>query len=117
MTTPWDGFGAHQSHALSPRPLDQGVEVLQKRFCLHVVGVAAKRWIAPRRIGRIGACAAQAAEAMRIPLTVIRDTFTDKRTAYEAKLILVRPDHFVAWCANEAPADASAILRKAVGGA
>jgi 2-polyprenyl-6-methoxyphenol hydroxylase-like FAD-dependent oxidoreductase len=57
----------------------------------------------------------QAAAAMRIPLKIIRDTFADKRTAYEAKLILVRPDHFVAWCANEVPADAGAILRRAVG--
>ena len=57
----------------------------------------------------------QAAEAEKIPLKIIRDTFADKRTAYEAKLILVRPDHFVAWCANEAPADARAILRKAIG--
>ena len=52
---------------------------------------------------------------IKIPLKIIRDTFADKRTAYEAKLILVRPDHFVAWCANEAPADARAILRKAIG--
>ena len=54
----------------------------------------------------------QAAEAEKIPLKIIRDTFAEKRTAYEAKLILVRPDHFVAWCANEGPADARATLRQ-----
>ena len=58
---------------------------------------------------------ADAAEAMNVPLKIIRDTFADKRTAYEAKLILVRPDHFVAWCANEAPTNADALLRRAVG--
>ncbi len=57
----------------------------------------------------------QAAEAEKVPLKIIRDTFAEKRTAYEAKLILVRPDHFVAWCANEGPADARATLHKTIG--
>ena len=39
----------------------------------------------------------------------------DGRTAYEAKLILVRPDRYVAWAADTAPADAAAIMGKAIG--
>ncbi len=53
---------------------------------------------------------------MGLPLKIVRDTLADNRTAYEAKMILVRPDQFVAWTSNEPPPDARAILRKAIGG-
>jgi hypothetical protein len=56
-----------------------------------------------------------AARALGVPLKIVRDTYDGGRTAYEAKLILVRPDRYVAWTADGAPADAAAILRKAVG--
>jgi hypothetical protein len=46
-------------------------------------------------------------------LKIIRDAYGDGRSAYEAKLILVRPDRYVAWAAQAAPADARAILCKA----
>jgi hypothetical protein len=50
-----------------------------------------------------------------VPLTVVRDTYRDGRQAYEAKLILVRPDRYVAWAAQSAPGNAAAILRKTIG--
>jgi 4-hydroxyisophthalate hydroxylase len=36
-------------------------------------------------------------------------------TAYKRRLILVRPDQYVAWAADEAPADATGILRRVIG--
>jgi len=45
---------------------------------------------------------------------VVRDSYGDGRTAYEAKFILVRPDRYVAWTAAAAPKDAKAVLAKVV---
>jgi hypothetical protein len=58
---------------------------------------------------------AQAAGGLKVPLKIVRDTFADGRTAYGAKLILVRPDRYVAWLGDGAPGDAGAIMRKATG--
>ena len=58
---------------------------------------------------------ADAAKALDVPLKVVRDSYRDGREAYEASLILVRPDRYVAWSAVGAPANAAAILGKAVG--
>ena len=55
------------------------------------------------------------AGALKVPLTVVRDTFADGRIAYEAKLILVRPDRYVAWLGDGTSADAGAIMRKVIG--
>jgi 2-polyprenyl-6-methoxyphenol hydroxylase-like FAD-dependent oxidoreductase len=56
-----------------------------------------------------------AAKALNVPLKIVRDSYRDSRKAYEASLILVRPDRYIAWSAAGAPADAVAILAKAVG--
>jgi 2-polyprenyl-6-methoxyphenol hydroxylase-like FAD-dependent oxidoreductase len=56
----------------------------------------------------------KAAELLRIPLTVVRDTRADGRERYEATLVLVRPDQFVAW-AGGLPHDALGILARAAG--
>jgi len=56
-----------------------------------------------------------AAQKLSVPLKIVRDTYRDGRTAYEAKLMLVRPDRYIAWTGEAAPADATAILGKAVG--
>jgi 2-polyprenyl-6-methoxyphenol hydroxylase-like FAD-dependent oxidoreductase len=56
-----------------------------------------------------------AAKALNAPLKVIRDTIDGGRDAYEARFVLVRPDQYVAWTGNEAPADATAMLTKVLG--
>ena len=59
---------------------------------------------------------ATAAKALGMPLTIVRDTRAGGRERYEASLILIRPDHFVAWSSDIAGADGAAILTQAVGG-
>src|SRR4029079_11430974 len=39
----------------------------------------------------------RAAAARHVPLKVIRDSYRDGREVYEARLILVRPDRYIAW--------------------
>jgi hypothetical protein len=56
-----------------------------------------------------------AAKASGIPLKVIRDSFDDSRGAYEARLVLVRPDQYVVWAGDEAPQDPAKILSRVTG--
>ena len=56
-----------------------------------------------------------AAKVRGVPLKVIRDSYRDGRTAYEARLMLVRPDRYVAWLSDGAPASADAVIMRAVG--
>ncbi len=56
-----------------------------------------------------------AADALAVPLTVIRDSYAGEREAYCARLILVRPDQFVAWSGNEFHDDAAEVIGKAIG--
>ena len=65
--------------------------------------------------GQTAASFEKAARTLGVPLKIVCDSFADGRTAYEAKLILVRPDRYVAWIADRAPDDTAAILRKVVG--
>ena len=51
-----------------------------------------------------------------MPLKLIRDHSAEAREFYEAALILVRPDQFIAWASNGDVRDAAAIIRRAVGG-
>jgi len=46
---------------------------------------------------------------------VVRDTYADGRTKYEARMILVRPDQFIVWIGDTVPADVGAIMRKVAG--
>jgi 2-polyprenyl-6-methoxyphenol hydroxylase-like FAD-dependent oxidoreductase len=101
-------FAARPGHHLAPQRLAAGgdvYETLGRGFNLLAFD-------APD--GDVTALA-QAAEAQRVPLTVIRDTFLDGREAYGSRLILVRPDQFVAWTGDAAPRDPNALWRKLSG--
>lgn len=55
------------------------------------------------------------AAAGAVPLAVVRDTAADGRELYAARLVLVRPDQFVAWTGDAAPADPRALLDTVTG--
>ena len=57
----------------------------------------------------------EAARSLRVPLTVIRDSLAGDRTAYQARLILVRPDQYVAWAGDAAPEDPKTVVARAAG--
>jgi hypothetical protein len=56
-----------------------------------------------------------AALATRVPLKVIQDTWEGERRDYAARLVLVRPDQFVAWSGDAPPHDAMHVLRHVSG--
>jgi hypothetical protein len=100
-------FKARAGHQLPPQVLSSGrnvFEELGRDFTLLAFDVD----------DGVIAAFEQAAGAVKVPLRIVRDTFADERTAYEAKLMLVRPDRYVAWVGDAAPRDAAAIVRKTV---
>ncbi|MGN6571409.1 MAG: FAD-dependent monooxygenase [Pseudolabrys sp.] len=56
-----------------------------------------------------------AAARARIPLTVVDIGNADARGLYERALVLVRPDQYVAWRGDEAPADSDRLFAQIVG--
>jgi 2-polyprenyl-6-methoxyphenol hydroxylase-like FAD-dependent oxidoreductase len=99
-------FKAQAGHHLAPRPLSGGGNVYDKLgdgFSLIALD-AAENTIASFE---------KAAKSLQLPLTIIRDSFAGGREEYGARMILVRPDHYVAWGGESV--DAAAILKKASG--
>jgi 4-hydroxyisophthalate hydroxylase len=101
-------FTARAGHHLPPQKLSSGRNVFE------ALGAGFTLLAFDADDGTIAAFE-QAAGKLEAPLKVVRDTYADGRTAYEAKLILVRPDRYVAWLGDGAPADAGAIMRKVTG--
>ena len=56
-----------------------------------------------------------AAEAARIPLSILHLPLPELRELYEADLALIRPDQHVAWRGSARSADPAAVLRQATG--
>ena len=101
-------FKARAGHHLAPRALSSGRDVFEELgagFALLAFGVEDST-IAPFE---------SSARARRIPLKIVRDTFAGGREDYEARLVLVRPDQYVVWTGDKAPADADAIMQKVAG--
>jgi 4-hydroxyisophthalate hydroxylase len=101
-------FKARAGHHLPPQLLSSGRNVfaeLGSDFTLLAFDAA----------DATAAAFAQAAKALQLPLKIVRDSYDQGRRAYEAKLILIRPDRYIAWAGDVLPADAAAILGKAVG--
>ena len=56
-----------------------------------------------------------AAKSLGVPLKIVRDSLADGRKAYEARLMLVRPDRYVVWVGNRSPADPARVIARLVG--
>jgi 2-polyprenyl-6-methoxyphenol hydroxylase-like FAD-dependent oxidoreductase len=101
-------FEARAGHHLAPQVLSTGRNIFEELgtgFTLLAFDVPAED------VARIE----QAAKARTIPLKVIRDSYNAGREAYGCRLILLRPDQFIAWTGDAAPDDAEALLRKVSG--
>lgn len=101
-------FTARPGHHLAPRTLSSGrnvFEALGSGFTMLAFGVDEPA---------VGVFE-QAAKSSGIPLNVVRDTWDGERQAYESRLILVRPDQYVAWTGDAPPPDALALLRTVTG--
>jgi hypothetical protein len=101
-------FKAQAGHHLAPQPLSDG----RNTFDELGLGYTLFAFDAPdAAVGGIQ----DAAAAAGMPLKVVRDSFGSGREAYEARMVLVRPDQYVSWCGDEAPADAGAMVRRVTG--
>jgi 2-polyprenyl-6-methoxyphenol hydroxylase-like FAD-dependent oxidoreductase len=107
--------GSHQYTALAgfhltPQPLSSGkniYEELGEGFTLIDLGTS----------GAGSAFMAAAAE-LQIPIKVIKDSAAGGREKYQASLILVRPDQYVAWAVEKwsgEKAEAAQVLKRVVG--
>ena len=101
-------FEARAGHHLAPRGLSTGANVYDELgggFTLIALDASDDEIRA----------FTDAAGEMALPLSIVRDTAADERADYGRRFILVRPDHFIAWCANEIPDDARALFRTVAG--
>jgi 2-polyprenyl-6-methoxyphenol hydroxylase-like FAD-dependent oxidoreductase len=101
-------FIARPGHHLAPQPLSVG------RTVFDALGDGFTLLAFDAEDGAVAAFE-QAAGASRLPLTVVRDSRSGGREQYGAALVLVRPDQFVAWRSDRAPADVAALLRSVSG--
>jgi 4-hydroxyisophthalate hydroxylase len=101
-------FTARAGHHLPPQRLSSGRNVFEELGANFTL-------LAFDADDRTIAAFEHAAGALKVPLKIVRDSYANERTAYEAKLILVRPDRYVAWLGDSAPADAGTIMRKVIG--
>lgn len=110
-------FEARPGHHLAPAVLSTGANIFER--------LAGGFTLIALRAGQDPAAPLQAAvtafraaaTSLGMPLQVIADTLDGQRAAYGQRLILVRPDQYVAWTGNDPPADAAAVLRRAIGAA
>jgi 4-hydroxyisophthalate hydroxylase len=101
-------FTARAGHHLAPQPLASGRNVFEELgdgFTLLAFDVD----------GGVLNAFERSARALRIPLKVVRDSRADGRERYEAALVLVRPDQFVAWASDDPAVNATEILRRVIG--
>ena len=99
-------FLARPGFHLAPRALPDGTDVFRELGADFTL-VALDRMEAARAFAR-------AARAMSVPLKIIEAAGVGELRDYEAPMILVRPDHFVAWC-GDATDGPEGNLRLAVG--
>jgi hypothetical protein len=55
------------------------------------------------------------ARGLNVPLKVVHDSLDGGRDAYEARIVLVRPDQYVVWAGDQAPADVESLFKRVAG--
>ncbi len=101
-------FKAEAGHHLTPNALSSGrnvFEELSDGFTL--LGFDADE-LSVRALD-------EAAKMSSVPLKLVRDSYADGRERYESRLVLVRPDQFVVWTGDAAPADATGLFARVTG--
>jgi hypothetical protein len=101
-------YQARAGHHLAPQLLSSGrnvFEELGRVFTLIALDAP------PRDV----AAMCDAALSLGLPFKIIEDSCREGREAYGARMVLVRPDQFIAWTGDVAPADADGLLRKVSG--
>jgi 2-polyprenyl-6-methoxyphenol hydroxylase-like FAD-dependent oxidoreductase len=101
-------FAARAGHHLPPQPLSGGRNVFEELGADFSL-------LAFDADDRTISSFAQAAQSLGVPLKIIRDTFADCRAAYGARLIIVRPDRYVAWTGDTSPEQPDAVIARCVG--
>ena len=102
---------ARAGHHLTPCALPCGqnsFELLGRDFTLLALGD-------DDHIGPAVRAFEAAARVLRVPLKIVRDRFEGEAVQLGKRLILVRPDHFVAWADDALSAPAEKILGRCVG--
>ena len=100
-------FKARAGHHLPPQLLSSGRNVfaeLGNEFTLFAFDGE----------DATAAAFARAAKTLQLPLKIVRDSYDQGRRGYEAKLILVRPDRYIAWAGDAPPADTASLLAKSL---
>jgi 2-polyprenyl-6-methoxyphenol hydroxylase-like FAD-dependent oxidoreductase len=101
-------FEARAGHHLAPVPLSSSRNIFQELGPGYtLLALTGER--------RAGAAFQAAAAKLRMPLRVLTDSLEERRAAYKRRFILVRPDQYVAWTGDDAPADPADLLRRVVG--
>ncbi len=101
-------FKARAGHHLAPQPLSNGRNVFEELGA----GFTLLAFDAPDEAVHAFTAAAQ---SHAVPLKIIRDSYSGGREAYEHRLTLVRPDQYVVWTGDQAPAGAGQVIAKTVG--
>jgi len=101
-------FKARAGHHLAPQPLSTGrnvFEALGPDYTLLALDAADGMVHEFER----------AAKSLGMPLKTIRDRRLGQLGCYESRLILIRPDQYVAWSGDAPPSDVHALVCKLVG--
>ncbi|MDH3715997.1 MAG: FAD-dependent monooxygenase [Gammaproteobacteria bacterium] len=101
-------FAARAGHHLAPRDLSSGARLfteLSDGFALIALGEGRNHVEEFQRV----------AATLSLPLKVIQDDRKGDRRDWQADLILVRPDHFIAFAGDRLPADIETVVKVSAG--
>ena len=101
-------FAARAGHHLPPQSLTSGRNVFEELGNDYTLLAFDADDAAVRSFD-------EAARSLRIPLKIVRDSYSGGRKAYEAQLILVRPDQYVVWTGAIAPDEAREVMARVAG--